>query len=334
MNTRRSQNTPAKTAQGGAAIGQTQQAQYANYASQQQQQQQTVDRKPIVGGTQSTEAMDTDGKKPKPEWQLRKIDPELKRLRQNARVKKVVKPKTAIMVLHEMHPDIVYKIDEVASNKTSIYRVHFELNKKNYSGEGFSKKAEKNAMETDEDKKFPTDDFPWGKLASFALQKLMDSCTEKANEVPPYPVPTPTTIGPYGGHQTFSHPNHVSFSNYTTGGFQTYQQREITRAGFPELSAVTKRPTLPRKKFPENPLEYNPVALFNQTWPNTEPSFDTSIGADGKPEHTAALTLEGFRFSAIGKNKKEVKTNLTKAVISTLKGVKYPDGFTAQVIQA
>ncbi|XP_008482514.1 uncharacterized protein LOC103519211 [Diaphorina citri] len=93
-------------------------------------------------------------------------------------------------------------------------------------------------METDEDKKFPTDDFPWGKLASFALQKLMDSCTEKANEVPPYPVPTPTTIGPYGGHQTFSHPNHVSFSNYTTGGFQTYQQREITRAGFPELSAV------------------------------------------------------------------------------------------------
>lgn len=59
--------------------------------------------------------------------QLRKVDPETRRLRQNARVKKVVKPKPAIMVLHEMYPDIVYKIDEVASNKTSIYRVHFDV---------------------------------------------------------------------------------------------------------------------------------------------------------------------------------------------------------------
>ncbi|KAL1465316.1 hypothetical protein WDU94_004898 [Cyamophila willieti] len=270
------------------------------------------------------------------------------------------------MVLHEMYPDIVYKIDEVASNKTSIYRVHFEMDKKHYSGEGFSKtqakqsacenalkalllerlakeqEAEKNAttMETDDAEKkieIPTDDFPWGKLAGFALQKLMDSWTEKSAESPltaPRPF-TPAAIGPYGGHQTFSHPNHVSFSNYSAaapaGGYQYPRE-----GAFQPTNSETplKRPTLPRKKFPENPLEYNPVALCNQTWPNIEPTFDSSKNAEGNPVHTATLTLEGFRFSALGKSKKEVKLQLAKAVISTLKGVKYPDGFTAQVMQA
>uniref|UniRef100_A0A8D8X3P1 DRBM domain-containing protein n=1 Tax=Cacopsylla melanoneura TaxID=428564 RepID=A0A8D8X3P1_9HEMI len=306
------------------------------------------------------------------------------------------------MVLHEMFPDIVYKIDEVASNKTSIYRVHFEMDNKHHSGEGFSKtqakqnacenalktllaeklakeqeadkiasekdksassdeKDKDDAMDTDEphetERKIPTDDFPWGKLAAFAMQKLMDSLAERPAplEAPfaggPRPPFTPVVggaVGPYGGHQTFgpSHPNHVSFSNYSAagagpqlaapgGGFQ-YQKDTSFQAKNPQttVKALNTRATMPRKKFPENPLEYNPVALCHQTWPSIEPTFDSSKNAEGHPVHTANLTLEGFRFSALGKSKKEVKLQLSKAVISTLKGVKYPDGFTAQVMQA
>lgn len=357
MSTRRSM---ASTRAGVIPQQQQQQQQQASYAQQQeqarqlllqqqaqQQQQKVEDVKPIV---------DENGvKRQKPEWQLRKVDPETRRLRQNARVKKVVKPKPAIMVLHEMYPDIVYKIDEVASNKTSIYRVHFDLNGKNYSGEGFSKsmakqnaceqalkalllekvakeqEAEKNEpMETEDTVKKPaTDDFPWGKLASFALQKLMDSWMEKPNEAVAINFPKPPAVGPgpYGGHQTFSHPNHVSFSNYSAGGFSNYPVQPVFKPVGPKV------PAHPRKKFPENPLEYNPVALFNQTWPNTDPTFDTITG-DGKIEHTASLSLEGFRFSATAKSKKEVKLQMAKAIISTLKGIKYPDGFTAQVQHA
>lgn len=316
--------------------------------------------KPIVKPVlQETEANGV--KKQKPEWQLRKIDPETKRLRQNARVKKVVKPRPANMVLHEMYPDIVYKIDEVASNKTSIYRVHFELNNKNYSGEGFSKsQAKQNAceqalkalllervakeqelektaekaepMETEESHKKPaTDDFPWGKLAAFALQKLMDSWTEKSEvSVPNHPIiPNHPGYGPGPYPGPYGHPNHVSFSNYAgPGSYQNFPPQG-ERALKP---AVVKKQSAPRKNFPENPLEYNAVALFNQTWPNTEPSYDTTT-VEGKPQHSAALSLEGYQFSASGKSKKEVKLQMAKAVISTLKGVKYPEGFTANVIK-
>uniref|UniRef100_A0A8D8WRP5 DRBM domain-containing protein n=1 Tax=Cacopsylla melanoneura TaxID=428564 RepID=A0A8D8WRP5_9HEMI len=277
------------------------------------------------------------------------------------------------MVLHEMYPDIVYKIDEVATNKTSIYRVHFEMDKKQFAGEGFSKtqakqnacehalkamlleriakeqEAEKAAasekekngenMETDDvgtKIPIPTDDFPWGKLAGFAMQKLMDSWTEKAPESAtaagqPFTPIVGGGVGPYGGHQTFSHPNHMSFSNYQqTGGFQFPREA----AGFQPSRAEPKKPIVPCKKFPENPLEYNPIALCNQTWPNMEPVFETSRNAEGQPVHTATLTLEGFRFSALGKNKKEVKLQLSKAVLSKLKGIKYADGYTAQVVKA
>lgn len=363
MYTRRTAQNPENPTTPNRAVG----SQNQSYAQQQQKTPQPrVQPTPDVKPTVKPVPQETDAngvKKPKPEWQLRKIDPETKRLRQNARVKKVVKPRPANMVLHEMYPDIVYKIDEVASNKTSIYRVHFELNNKNYSGEGFSKsqakqnaceqalkalllervakeqELEKNAekaepMETDEAHKKPaTDDFPWGKLAAFALQKLMDSWSEKSlNEGGlNHPGPNHPGFGPPGPFSgPFGHPNHVSFSNYSApGNYPNYppQERNLKPQG------GVKKPSAPRKNFPENPLEYNAVALFNQTWPNTEPSYDTAT-VEGKPQHSAALTLDGYRFTASGKSKKEVKLQLAKAVISTLKGVKYPEGYTANVIKA
>lgn len=336
-------------------------------SNQQQKQQQSdmmnqqpFEKKPILG---ETPAEDVNGGKVKPEWQLKKVDPVLKRLRQNARVKRVVKPRNAIMVLNEINPDIVYKIDEVATDKTSIYRVHFEWNGKKYSGEGFSKSYAKQAacenalkallmdkiaqeQETDKSEKMdtegeqpdkrtpPTDDFPWGKLAGFALQKLLDSVNSQGIENQAF-TPSPVLGGPYGGHLTFGqNPNHISFSNFS-GGYphpqQRYQQQRppLYQQGQPPKPQIT-----PRKNFPTNYLEFNPVSLFNQTWPHADPVFDTNVDAGGKIGHTAVLKLEGFQFTAAGPSKKVVKTHIAKAVISTLKGVKYPDGFVCKVIKA
>jgi len=75
-----------------------------------------------------------------------KVNKVQKRRRKNARFRKLLTPKNAIMVLNELHPGVAFDSREVtnAFNQTT-YIVSFEVEGQQFTGEGTSKGAAKQA---------------------------------------------------------------------------------------------------------------------------------------------------------------------------------------------
>lgn len=265
---------------------------------------QQVEQKPIIPPVEQpvtpvieNEAAKTEGSNDteKKSWMNRKIPKKEKVRRRNQRLSKLLQPKNALMILHELVQNPVFDVSEVEGQFKATVTVADIA----HNGLGKSKNAAKNAaseaairhlikykkVETmdaasdDGSEKMDTYDanespesapLPWQQVASFALYKLFDSWGEKPE--------------------------------------RKEEPKKVNSA----------------KKMPENPSTLNPIMVINQMYPQAIFDELETIGNPPNVQFKIQCTIEGKNFIGTGPSKKVAKKLAAYAACHTLLGIAYP----------
>lgn len=269
-----------------------------------------------------------------------KVPNKLKKKRQNARLKKILQPKNAAMVLHEIKPGVKYSFHEQYS-KLSPHLIisSVEVDGKTYLGKGLSRAyAKMNAAET--------------VLKSMLLQKLYKTnYSTKAvesedvkmkeesdpvdgeTEVPEIPESDDdfpwSSLASFALYKLFSEwetqpsesgsPGAQSEDVVPESGSTTPQRESIVK----NIAASSKATAAPMKKVPENATERHPVMLLHQLRPGTQFEEVPSTGPPGDVIFTMKIVIDDKTFTGVGKNKKEAKKEAAKAALTGAYEIKY-----------
>ncbi|XP_046396199.1 double-stranded RNA-specific editase 1-like [Ischnura elegans] len=277
-----------------------------------------------------------------PFWSKRpyfKVPNKLKKKRQNARLKKILQPKNATMVLHEIRPGVKYSFHEQYS-KLSPHLIisSVEVDGKTYLGKGLSRAyAKMNAAET--------------VLKNMLLQKLYktnysskvsDSDEPKPKSEPESMEADTDTSEATDGDDDFPWGSLASFALYKLfSEWETQPSESVTPGAQPEemitdalagppkevvsknVTAAPKATAAPMKKVPDNPTERHPVMLLHQLRPGTQFEEVSSTGPPGDVTFTMKVVIDDKTFTGVGKNKKEAKKETAKAALAGAYDIKY-----------
>ncbi|KAK3913112.1 Double-stranded RNA-specific editase 1 [Frankliniella fusca] len=254
-----------------------------------------------------------------------KVNKVLKRRRQNARFRKLLIPKNAIMVLNELQPGISFEAEEQTNAFSQLtYTVRINIDGTVYTGEGPSKAAAKAAAaelavkglilkkiadsgskkegeeepmdatsgddasekgSTNGRRVIPEDEVPWGSLASFALFKLFADWKAQGTSIPTVMTPPPI--------------------------------KTVHKPAGPKPTPTPTKGTV----LPENADTLHPVTLVGRVFPGT---LFTEISREGTPPYLTfcmGATVQGVTYTGTAKSKKEAKKN---CAIEVLKGSNIP----------
>uniref|UniRef100_A0A6M2DU56 DRBM domain-containing protein n=1 Tax=Xenopsylla cheopis TaxID=163159 RepID=A0A6M2DU56_XENCH len=299
--------------------------------------------KPAVEAME-TRIGDEGADKPKP-WKknqlskVKKLSNSERRNRQNKRLRKLLTPKNALMVLNELHGANIpeYKLGQTvaqAFNQSGHqYKAEVVVNGSTYQGQGISKiMAKNNAAEkalrdlvlermrkeivsdvaegedvemVDADEKNANTNntkesqIPMLHLASFALHKLFTEWQAEGYEIP------------------------LMSKNLTGSAMNLNEtQTEISIEG----KDVPKKLPKMRTELPPNPESIHPAMLLSQMRPGIG-YVDVSTYDGISPNNglfTVSVTVDGKDFFGAAKNKKEARKQAAQQACTSLFGVKYP----------
>lgn len=263
-----------------------------------------------------------------------KITRKMRKRRQNARLRNLLAPKNAMMVLHELHPELKMVISEQvnAANQTA-YTVEIEVEGKIYRGHGMSKMSAKqaaseNALKAVLLEKLEQNNLkinPDNTLSSEGTQESSADVTMKEETVAagdatnseeqaigPKPVQGRKLIEddvPWGSLASFA--LFKLFSEWQSQGFQ------LPPSGLPPVFHKATG----AKKLPDDANKKHPVQLLNQIRPGSQYS-ESREGAPPNLTFKFTVSVDGQTFMGVGSNKKDAKKECAKHALEAL-GVKY-----------
>ena len=289
-----------------------------------------------------------DGSEPKPKpWQKKrfpafKVNKKLRKRKQNARLRKLLQPKNAMMVLHELKAGIKFTFQEHTNALTqTMFVVNAEVDGKVYVGQGLSKPvAKQNAAEN--------------ALKALLLEKMSEAAmkaqkqdnaeivepmqqevnngagsgdsgegsdTEGAGAGAPGKPPAPEDDVPWGSLASFA--LYKLFTDWQNQGTNVplpvlKQLPSLPQGGAPQpIPAVGAGAPSPMKKIPDNPTDRHPVMLLNQLKPGIQFIETSREGTPPNLTFTMSVTVDGKTYNGVAKNKKEAKK---EAAIQCLAG--------------
>jgi len=246
---------------------------------------------------------------------IQKTPKDTLRKRRNFRLKKLLTPKPALMLLHELFPEanLVFEFNDTAENPPKgtmpqIYSARSFYNGKEFQGNGPSKSQAKNACsekilqhivntavvseknkesadekennDNKEHHKMETD-IPWSTLASLAIYKMFNEWQTEGVSLP----------FDMGKGEKDDKPNNPKEKN-------------------PAVSNKKKE----KKSLPENPTEKHPVMLLNEM----EGPLEYVETNKGEGVYSVSVAVQGKNFTGQGNSKKEAKK---KAAMNALKAI-------------
>ncbi|XP_021941516.1 double-stranded RNA-specific editase 1-like isoform X2 [Zootermopsis nevadensis] len=263
-------------------------------------------------------------------WQLKKkmpgfkINKKVKKRRQNARLRKLLQPKNAIMVLNELKTGIKFTFQEHTNALTqTMFVVNAEVDGKIHTGQGLSKPlAKQNAAEN--------------ALKALLLEKMAQAAIKVEGSELPEPVQedtnndTGSTANTEGSDEMSDSGRSETPEDEVPWGslasFALYKlftdwQSQGTHVPIPKQTAVPATKQIqtapaPMKKIPENPTDRHPVMLLNQMRPGIQ---FTEISREGTPPNltfTLGVTVDGKSYTGVAKNKKDAKKEAAKAALA------------------
>nr|CAD7577459.1 unnamed protein product [Timema californicum] len=297
--------------------------------------------------SETTMDADENSQEPKPRFKKKfpgyKVNKRVKRRRQNARLRKILQPKNAIMVLNELVSGVKFSFQEHSTAlKQTTFIFNAEVNGKMYAGQGLSKlvakqnaaesalKAlllEKIAQASEASTKMETNELEGGGAAPVEEKKNPpapgtdngDTASEcEEGSIAEGKPGAPEDEVPWG--------NLASFALYKL--FVEWQQQgtpvPLTK---PIAQTVTlgpkSNPPAPMKKIPENPTERHPVMLLNQLRPGVVFNELSRVGTPPDVTFTLEVTVDGTSYTGSGKNKKDAKKEAAKAALSGALSINY-----------
>lgn len=283
--------------------------------------------------TQGSMDVDTNGEgggdvhiTPKPHWPRRgpsfKVSKKIKRRRMNARLRRLLVPKNALMVLNELHPGVKFSVQE---QKNALHQyfctVQVEVEGKTYTGQGISRVlAKQTACEN--------------ALKGLLLEKLAKADQEQQQQLPQPPTDDvemdeekntsggegdsiisdsrprrhfPEDDVPWGSLASFA--LHKLFTEWQSQGTEVPVAKMAN-------SPVTGAPS-PMKKIPDDANKRHPVQLLNQLRPGCQ-YRETREGNVPSLTFTISVTIDGVEYSGVGSTKKEAKKKCAQAALAPM----------------
>uniref|UniRef100_A0A0A9ZAC4 Double-stranded RNA-specific editase 1 n=1 Tax=Lygus hesperus TaxID=30085 RepID=A0A0A9ZAC4_LYGHE len=270
-----------------------------------------------------------------------KIPRRVRKRRQNARLKSILAPKNAMMVLHELHPDLKQTVKEInnAANQQS-YNCEIEIDGETFVGMGMSKMIAKQgaseaALKAVLLKKLEENNL---KGANAPANKMEGGWEEDVNmtDVSDTKSATPSESGdqngaapknynipeddvPWGSLASFA--LYKLFAEWQSQGFQLPPVTGLQGVPPPKANAPV---ATPMKKLPEDAHLKHPVQLLNQIRPGIQYIEHKREGAPPNLTFSFSIVVDDLTFKGTGTNKKEAKKLCAKHALEHL-GVVYTD---------
>ncbi|XP_075221034.1 double-stranded RNA-specific editase 1-like isoform X2 [Lycorma delicatula] len=284
-----------------------------------------------------------------------KVSRRIKRLKQNAELRKMLIPKDAFVILSELHPGVKFTVKaQLNAINQAVYLITVYVDGKTFHGQALSKAAAKkiaceNALkslllekmdravhEASEQMEHSqtesvTEDV---KSESGNIDDTMDGSSVSSNR-PKRRIPEDDI--PWGSIASFA--LHKLFLEWQNQGIEvpvlpiparsSTLSRPVSRSSTvvsqpsAESFVQASGPPMPMKKIPEDAHKRNPVQLLNQLRPGC-PYSEQSSGIAPHVTFSMSVVIDGEEFVGIAGNKKDAKRECAKAALIKM-GVIYGD---------
>ncbi|CAH1726603.1 uncharacterized protein LOC114121455 [Aphis gossypii] len=237
----------------------------------------------------------------------RKISKKERKKRLNARMRRLVCPKSPLMVFSELFKDVPIHLQENPLHNVMSYTATLEIDGKLYSGNHISKtQAKQKACEN---------------FLRIMLAKKINERTEKKEESP---MNVETEAGENGSvskakgppQEDFPWPHFASLAMHNLINHWDLQPA-VTRTNSVQeaLTVIKPQPkTGAMRKFPENPQNCNPIQLINQLKPGVK-FTEVVISAKTPSLFQVTCVIDDIPFSGQGSTKKAAKKECCIAAI-------------------
>lgn len=267
---------------------------------------------------------------------MKPVSAAVRKRRMNFRLRKILTPKSPLMVLNEIVGGVNYTfVDTPTSMLTPgiphLFTAQCVVEGETFSGTGPSKQIAKNICaehviqfvvtkkctepkvkveEADPTAKPPMeDDTPWLQLASLALFKLFNDWQAQGFVIP---------------NELMKSPNENTTGN---GNGASAGSMDVNMANAPP---ATKQKPKEAKKMPDNPTERHPVQLLNELRGGVTFTVVGSSGVTPNIIFTMGCEIEGTQYTGVGRNKKDAKKHCAMEALKVLYNVQYPGTLTAE----
>ncbi|CAI6377387.1 unnamed protein product [Macrosiphum euphorbiae] len=282
--------------------------------------QQTTCSKPVVetqiptaSVTQTSPVKDFENKRIKLEvessineksevkWPVkRKINKKERKKRLNARMRRLVSPKSPLMTFSELFKDVPIQLHSI--NNVTSYTATLEIDGQMYTANHISKtQAKQKACEN---------------FLRIMLTKKISEQSEKKEESP---IETVTVDGENGTVRKPNGPPQEDFPwpNFASLAIHQWKLQPVSKAinlQEEQPNAIKSPPKAgARRKFPEDPKNCNPVQLINQMKPGVK--FIETIISSTPPVFQVKCEIDNIPFIEQGSTKKAAKKECCIAAI-------------------
>merc|ERR1711884_884059 len=273
--------------------------------------------------------------KPKP------VSAAVRRKRMNFRLRKVLTPKSPLMVLNEIVGGVNYTFVDTPSTMLTpgiphLFTAQCEIEGETFSGTGPSKQIAKNicaehviqfvVTKKCTEKKPPVvdpanpdakppmeDETPWLQLASLALFKLFNDWQAQGFVIPQDLMKNNNEIAGNGAQMAA-----------TGNGNGTM---DVNMAAAPKAEGQKPKQA---KKMPDNPTERHPVQLLNELRGGVTFVVAGSSGVTPNIIFTLGCEIDGTQYTGVGRNKKDAKKHCAMEALKVLYNIQYPGTLTAE----
>jgi len=263
----------------------------------------------------------------------------IRKKRINFRLRKLLSPKSPLMVVNEMVGSVSYNfIDAPAGGGMApgiphLFTAQCVVDDQTFSGTGPSKQIAKNicaehviqyvvTKKCNENRNKPVvdqqmadpnvqpsieDETPWLQLASLALFKLFNDWQAQGYVIPaellknPNDPNNPTNIPQQGG-------------------------QDVQMGHAPAPKAPKKA-----KEIPPNPTDRHPVQLLNELKGGVVFSVVGTTGVTPNIIFTMGCEVDGQQYQGVGRNKKDAKKHCAMEALKALYNIQYPGTLNAEV---
>jgi len=267
--------------------------------------------------------------KPKP------VSAAVRKKRMNFRLRKILTPKSPLMVLNEIVGGVNYTFVDTPSNMMTqaiphLFTAQCEVEGETFSGTGPSKQIAKNICAehviqfvvtkkctepkpkvvdpANPDAKPPQEDeTPWLQLASLAMFKLFNDWQAQGFVIP---------------QELMKNPNENAGNGAAPAGAGNGKANM-------DVSPPEQAKPKQAKKMPDNPTERHPVQLLNELRGGVTFIVVGSSGVTPNIIFTLGCEIDGTQYTGVGRNKKDAKKHCAMEALKVLYNVQYPNTLTA-----
>jgi len=301
---------------------------------------------------------------------MKPVSAAVRKRRMNFRLRKILTPKSPLMVLNEIVGGVNYTfVDTPTSMLTPgiphLFTAQCVVEGETFSGTGPSKQIAKNICaehviqfvvtkkctepkvkveEADPTAKPPMeDDTPWLQLASLALFKLFNDWQAQGFVIPNELMKSPnenTTGNEASEGKSYFQPKLPPCRGFLSRFGGLGEQKFVTQgngasAGSMDVNMAnappaTKQKPKEAKKMPDNPTERHPVQLLNELRGGVTFTVVGSSGVTPNIIFTMGCEIEGTQYTGVGRNKKDAKKHCAMEALKVLYNVQYPGTLTAE----